>query len=413
MNIGIDGSRAFTDKKTGTENYSYQLLKHLAQIDHTNTYYIFVRSQGQALQGVSQEFPISRGGDERGPVEWPQRLKGARTSNGVSSRQDPAETWPSNFHFITIPFPRFWTQVGLAKETFFGPKLDVLFVPSHTLPLIRKPGLKTVITVHDLGAEYLPATHQLKQRLYLKLMTNYQLKSATHLIAVSEATKNDLMNKVDIKPEKISVIYEGYNKKLYKPVKGQKLLQTLNRDNLKPQEYFLFIGTIQPRKNLKRLIEAYALFSQGQALRKPKLVLVGNKGWLADEIYALPKKLGIEQHVKFLGYVPDEDLPALYSGAIAFLFPSLFEGFGLPILEAMACGCPVLTSNTSSMPEVAGDGAILVNPYSIEQISQNISLLLSQKLRSELTRKGFRQVKSFSWEECARQTLNILQNNKL
>lgn len=367
MNIGFDASRAFIDKKTGTENYSFQILSNLLQIDHTNKYYIYVRA------GYSR--PIRSGSENPIPT--------------------------------IIPYPRLWTQFGLALQTFKDP-LDVLFVPAHTLPLIRRPGLKTVVTVHDLGAEYLPGTHQLKQRLYLNLMAHHQLKSATHIIAVSEATKQDLIKKVGIPKDKITVIYEGYNEDLFKPYiqTGRHKVCPYNQYNIEPGNYFLFVGTIQPRKNLERLIRAYARVCAGY---QPKLVLVGSKGWLSDEIYKLPKKLGIEDHVKFLGYVPDKNLPALYSGAIAFLFPSLFEGFGLPILEAFSCGCPVLTSNTSSLPEVAGNAALLVDPYSIEEIAQGIlSLTTNHKLRTRLAKLGLEQVKNFSWQKAAEKTLEVL-----
>lgn len=370
MIIGFDGSRAFTDKKTGTENYSYQLLKHLSKLDQTNTYKIFLRSNNQ-----------------------------------VESESNPSG-WPTNFQFITIPFPRLWTQAGLAKQTFTE-KLDGLFVPSHTLPLIHKPGLKTVITVHDLGAEYLPKTHQLKQQLYLKLMTHYQLKSASHIIAVSQATKEDIINRVGVSSDKISVVYEGYNPQMFQPVKVGTVRDVLKELDLVLGDYFLFVGTIQPRKNLERLIKAYALFLKDNPKASP-LVLAGGKGWLSEGIYALPEKLDIKDNVRFLGYVPDERLPALYSGATAFLFPSLFEGFGLPILEAMACGCPVLTSNTSSMPEVAGKAAVLVNPYSVDAIADGIEKISRPEERNKLVKSGFDQVKKFSWEKAAEQTLAVL-----
>lgn len=364
MIIGIDGSRAFTDKRTGTENYSYQLIKHLAKLDQTNNYKIFLRPQNSKPDG----------------------------------------TWPDNFHFITISYPRLWTQIGLAKQTFTE-KLDILFVPSHTLPLTYKPGLKTVIAVHDLGAEYLPTTHQIKQQLYLKLMTHYQLKSANHIIAVSKATKKDIIKRVGIDKDKISVIYEGFNQELCQ-TKNDIVNITLKDLDLVSGQYFLFVGTIQPRKNIKRLIEAYALFlKQGVT---PDLVLAGGKGWLSEEIYALPKQLGIENKVKFLGYVPDEKLYALYTNAIAFLYPSLFEGFGLPILEAMTIGCPVLTSNISSMPEVAGQAAVLVDPTSIKDISEGIKRLYTDSgLRKRLQTAGLKQAKQFSWEKAARQTLEV------
>src|SRR3990167_6682608 len=182
MIIGIDGSRAFLKDKTGTENYSYQLLKALAKleqssfsskIDSKNQYIVYLRTQGDALRG-----------------------------------------WSGNFKFVELKWPRLWTQVGLARQTFKD-KLDILFIPAHTSPLIHRPGLKTVVTVHDLGAEYLPNMHQLKQRLYLKMVTRYQLKNASYLIAVSKATKKHLTEKVGIESKKIKVVYEGVNRELF------------------------------------------------------------------------------------------------------------------------------------------------------------------------------------------------------
>ncbi len=363
MVIGFDGSRAFVSTRTGTENYSYQLLKALAKIDKNNEYVIYLRPNSS---GTSPEILH----------------------------------WPKNFSFVTINFPRLWTQLGLALHTFTD-KLDVLFVPAHTLPLLCKPGLKTVVTVHDLGSEYLPDMHQFKQKLYLGFIQKYQLQTASKIIAVSKATKMDLIKKRGLDPKKIEVIYEGYDKQKFRV---DILVNSLKHFNLVPKSYFLFVGTVQPRKNLERLIKAFS--------RQPDdyLVIVGQKGWLSDEIYNLPKKQGIEDKVKFLGYVSDEDMPAIYTGAIALTFPSLFEGFGLPILEAQACGCPVLTSNLSSMPEVAGKGAVYVNPTSVEDIIRGIREIGEiDGTRDRLVKEGFKNVKKFSWEKCARETLDVLE----
>jgi glycosyltransferase involved in cell wall biosynthesis len=368
MKIGLDGSRAFLKNKTGTENYSFQLLKHLAILDRENTYFVYLR------QG-----------------------------SGVRSKD-----FPPNFRLIEINFPRFWTQAGLSLQTFQD-RLDILFVPAHTTPLIKMPGLKTVMVVHDLGAEYLPGTHQLKQRIYLKAITKYQLKTATKLIAVSESTKKDLVSKVGIRSEKIKVIYEGLDSDQYISIKGDALANILSKYVLKKGKYFLFLGTIQPRKNLARLIQSFNDFSLTDK-DDLNLVLAGSKGWLSEEIYALPKTFGIEKKVKFLGHVPDEDLSGLYSGALAFVFPSLFEGFGLPILEAMACGVPVITSNTSSMPEVAGNAALLIDPENGEEIAKSLKKISEDRvLREDLIKKGLKQVQKFSWEKCARETLDVLR----
>lgn len=386
MIIGIDGSRAFIKNKTGTESYSYCLLKALAKIDKINTYYIY--------------------------------LYGNITINHAE--------WPENFIFKPINIKKFWTQAGLSLQTFKDKDLDVLFIPSHTLPLFRRSNLKTVMTVHDLGAEFLPKTHQIKQRLYLKVITDYQLKTADRLIAVSQATKQDIIKTVGISENKISVIYEGFDQDTFKVLSKSKVVQTLKKYNLEYQSYFIFVGTIQPRKNLERLIRAYNKFKRSiehsnsqQSFISPKsqnthpippLILAGNKGWLSENIYNLPNQFGIENFINFLGFVPNQDLVSLYNGSLGLLFPSLFEGFGIPILEAFASDCPVLTSKVSSMPEVAGEASLLVDPYSEDEISQGIiNLYQNPKLRDQLIRKGQAQVKKFSWVKTAQETLAVLE----
>lgn len=361
MTIGIDGSRAFLKERTGTENYTFQLLKALAKIDRRNNYLIYLRPGSNIM-----------------------------------------DRWPNNFHFSILNYQFFWTQAGLAQQTF-KEKLDILFIPAHTLPIIRKPKLKTIVTVHDLGSEYLPQLHQLKQRLYLSFIQKIQLKGASHLIAVSKATKKDLINRIGINEKKITVIYEGYDREKFK------INQTINKYNLRYHNYFLFVGTIQPRKNLERLIEAFDL---SHLSHLSQLVIVGKKGWMADDIYNLPEKLGLKNRVKFLDYIPDKNLPALYRGAIALTFPSLFEGFGLPILEAQACGCPVITSSISSMPEVAGNAAILVDPYNKDEIAHAIIRIKDKSEREKLIKNGLENVKRFSWEKCAKETLKVIENYK-
>ena len=432
MLIGFDASRAFISDRTGTENYSYQLLKTLAKIDRKNEYIVYVRPNS-VIPAKLVPYPDTGAGIHTNKKWIPLSTD---TSDQV---WDERRDWPLNFHFKTITLPRLWTQVGLALQTFKD-NLDVLFVPAHTLPIVRKLGLKTVITVHDLGSEYLPKTHQLKQRLYLSLMQKYQLKTATKIIAVSKATKQDLINRVGIQASKIGVIYEGFDKERFK-IKDLRINNRLDSNiliqyGLEKNSYFLFVGTVQPRKNLERVIRAFFSFAPlrgaerrsnlKKRLPRPlgarndeiQLVIAGSKGWLSDNIYKLPKTLGIENRVKFLGYVPDKDLPALYSEAIALVFPSLFEGFGLPILEAQACACPVITSNISSMPEVAGKGAILVDPYDIDDIAKGMERVKDQgergKLKSvsseaSLIKTGFENIKRFSWEKCAKETMTILE----
>lgn len=364
MIVGFDGSRAFLKERTGTENYSYQLLLHLAKIDKDNSYIVYLRP------------------------------------GSVVNKKE----WPSNFGFKVLKYPRLWTQFGLARATFKDP-LNVLFVPSHTLPLIRKKSLKTVMTVHDLGAEYLPAMHQVKQRLYLGFITKLQLKTATKLIAVSKATKEDLINKVGVDSEKISVVYEAANTKVFKPFRIDPNRSSLKHLGLVSGKYFFFLGSVQPRKNLQRLIEAFAKLDPSL-----KLVIAGGDGWLSSKIYSESERLGIKDRVLFLGRINDSMAISLYSSAIALTFPSLFEGFGLPILEAFALNCPVLTSNISSMPEVAGDAAVLVDPYSVESITQGLKKVMDETVSRKLVSLGKEQLKKFSWEKSAKQTLEVLKS---
>lgn len=407
MTIGFDASRAFVENRTGTENYSFELLKALAKIDTENRYLIYLRPS-----------QVSN------PIKSDSKLK--------------SQNWPDNFQFKVINLKYLWTQIGLALRTFIDP-LDVLFVPSHTLPLIRKPGLKTVITVHDLGAEYLPSLHQLKQAIYLKLMAYYQLKTASKIIAVSEATKKDLVKKIGIEGEKIQVVYEGVGDEFR--IENSKFRidiqrSILRRFGLENMKYFLFVGTIQPRKNLRRLIIAFKNFLDMRLYASSsnakinderlmteknkksliinhkslfKLVLVGGSGWKSDPIYSLPEELGIREKVKFLGRVSDRELAALYNGAVALTYPSLFEGFGLPILEAFASGCPVITSNISSMPEVAGGAALLINPLNTNEIAgAMVKLADDDRLVNSLIKKGNIQLRKFSWEKSAKETVKIL-----
>src|SRR4030042_4045411 len=361
MIIGIDASRISKEIKTGTENYSSDLIKGLSLVDNKNPYVLYFNK-------IPQFFEISH----------------------------------PNFSTKIIRSPRLWTQVRLAWECLLFPP-DILFVPAHTIPVIRRPSLKTIVTVHELGAEFLEAYHQFPQKLYLNWSTEFVAKYATHLIAVSNSTKRDLMKTLKVPANRISVVYEGVNRGVFMPKRTEEIDKVAAKYGLS-EKYFLYVGTIQPRKNLARVIEAFAKAN----LSRTKLVLVGEKGWLSDNIYDMPRKLSIENKVKFLGFVPTEDLPALYSGAVAFVFPSLYEGFGLPILEAFACGCAVMTSNFGATEEIARRAAFLVNPKKIDGISEGFrNLAVDTDLRNKLRSLGFERIEDFSWEKTATETLKV------
>lgn len=381
MIIGIDASRAFAKEPTGTEHYSTNLINAMLRIPTQHEFVLYLR------------------GDRMEKDKFLHKLSLPNT----------------RLHLVA--WPLIWTQGGLAWETWIAPP-DVLFIPAHTLPVLGNPRVPTVVTVHDLGVEWLPQYHQFPQRHYMMWSTDFAIRHATRVIAVSKATKQDIIKRYRKSSKGIHVVHEGVDHMLFRPVSRRQYELVLMRYGIF-HPYFLFVGTIQPRKNLVRLIEAYSML-----LKRPgplrlaaseaspagmSLVLAGKPGWLNEDIYAAPRKLGVEQHVQFLGHVEPTELPALYSGAVALVFPSLFEGFGLPILEAFACGCPVITSNVSSMPEVAGDAALLVDPTSPEEIVQAMERVLDRKERERLVRAGKARAQEFTWQRASRETLAVLE----
>ncbi|MBN1262815.1 MAG: glycosyltransferase family 4 protein [Candidatus Pacebacteria bacterium] len=368
MIIGIDASRAFIQKRTGTENYSRHLIFWLTKLDRINQYRLYLKNRQRIDFGL-----------------------------------------PPNFQVVRIPLPRLWTQAGLAVRSFLDP-LDVLFIPAHTLPIIRRPGLKTVVTIHGLESEYLPEHYQWPQKLFLNCSTHYAVKKADQLIAVSAWTRDQLVARLGANPKKIKVIYEGVEEAKFRIPDSKFQIERVKRKYQLERDYVLFVGTIQPRKNLVRLIQAFGKFSE-QTSRLFSLVLVGKPGWQYDKIYATPAQLGIAGRVKFLGHVPQKDLVALYRGAGVFCLPSLMEGFGLPVLEAMAAGVPVIAGQAGALPEVVSRAGLLVNPEKVEEIAAALELILKNRtLRQALKKKGLKRAKKLSWQKTAQKTLELIQS---
>lgn len=363
MIIGYDGSKLSTEHKTGTEHYAQTLLQYLLRQDTANRYRVYTH------QLLKHDF-----------LNQP------------------------NVEQVPITLPRLWTQAGLAKQVW-SHQPDVLFIPAHTMPIVHKSSLKTVVTIHDLGYEYLPQYHQFPHKLYLNRTTEYAARHATQLIAVSEFTKKDLINKLGVPAERISVVYEGVEP-VNKPSEND--IQVVKQKHNLTGPYIVFIGTIQPRKNLVRLIQAFAQIADQHP--QLELVLAGGKGWMSDDIYATPAECNIADRVKFLGYIDEHDKPALYAGAQATALVSLFEGFGLPVIESMAVGTPVIASNSSSLPEVVGQAGLLVNPESVQDIAQGLDKIISQQnLREQYVANGLLQAKKFTWEQAAQGTLAVLE----
>ena len=380
MLIGIDASRALRSLRTGTERYSLEIIRHLLALPEASVHRwrLYV--------------------DREAPPELFRKAEQVR---------QPAQRVP-NVEICLLPARTMWTHRALAKEISTNPP-DLLFVPSHVLPFTWSRQPPTVVTIHDLGYHYYPQTHTRRQRLYLRLTNYWHVKSAARLLCISQATADDL-SKIYSRESlghKIRVIHEGHPTPVLASSADQKRIEQRYR---LPRPYALYVGTIQPRKNLARLIQAYAhLLAQDDELGWD-LVLAGNPGWLSQSLYDLAQSLDVEERIHFVGYVPDEDLPALLRGATFFCYPSLFEGFGLPILEAQSYGVPVMTATNSSLPEVAGDAALFVDPTDIDSIADAM-LRLSQDeaLRQHLVEAGYINLKRFSWEKAAKETLAVFE----
>ena len=280
-------------------------------------------------------------------------------------------------------------------------KFDLFFSPDHILPA-QPLYCKKVLTVHDLSFVKFPELFTFAKRLYKRLMTPLSLKRADRIIAVSQNTKNDIVAIYGVAPEKITVVHNGVGNN-FVPVKDEASLKCAKNKYGLPDRYVLCVGTIEPRKNIIRLIKAYE-----KIMARQPLVIVGKPGWLSEPII---KGIRSSDRVIWLDNVETHDLPAIYSLASLFVYPSLYEGFGLPVLEAMACGTPVITSDLSSLPEVAGDAALLVDPNSVDEIALAIKRLLEdQGLRKDLISKGCLQAKKYSWEKCARETTKVYES---
>ena len=361
--LGIDASRALSTAPTGTEGYSYHLIRAL-------------------LPYLSPDY---------------------RTRLYFRSAPDP-DVFPGA-ELRVIPFPRLWTHLRLSWEMARHPP-DLLFVPAHVLPPVRPR--RTLVTIHDLGYRYFPEAHPRRQRLYLDWSTRWNARVAGHILADSCATRDALVQAYGIDAAKITVAYPGYDSDLA-PVRDAGVLAAVRARYAIPGPYILFMGRLQPRKNLARLIEAFArLAADRPALT---LVLAGPAGWLAEPIHARVRELGLEARVLFPGYVAAADKAALLSGAAVFAYPSLYEGFGFPALEAQACGVPLLASATSSLPEVVGAGGLLVDPLDTSAIAAGLARLLDDNdLRHALIARGVANLRRFSWEATARAVLTVIEN---
>jgi glycosyltransferase involved in cell wall biosynthesis len=364
LKIAIDASRTTRAQTTGTEHYALELTRHL--IEHNNN-----QSDPHQLTLYFRDTPLT-------------------------------DLFPASpyVHQRVIPLRRMWTHLGFAAG-LNQDRPDVTFVPAHTLP-VAFPG-RGVVTVHDLGYRYFPQAHPRHHRLYLDITTRHSVRRATRVLADSDATAADLQKFYNVPADKIRVVYPGVTPPDVEKTFNSAIARVREKYKL-PQQYFLFVGTLQPRKNIARLVQAFERWSHANP-KGGALVLAGGKGWLFDEAW-----LQDVPNIYPVGYVTDDDKYALLAGAMALVFPSLYEGFGFPVLEAMHCGTPVITSTTSSLPELAGNAALLVDPLNVTEIATAMDLIISQiSLRYRLRALGYRQVERFTWENAALETMRTLE----
>jgi glycosyltransferase involved in cell wall biosynthesis len=365
MRIGIEAERANLPNPTGVEHYAAQLIKNFARLDSQNEYVLYFRTK---------------------PQPWFYEL-------------------PKNFSIKIIPFPKFWTQIRISWEMIWHP-VDILFIAASALPFIHPK--KSVATVHDVAWKLFPEAFTDTMRKYLEWSTKFAVKHAAKIITVSESTKNDVVKFYNANPHKIAVTYLGLDGS-FQPLKYEEVQSVLDRLGLVHKKYILFLGTLQPRKNLNRLVDAFILLKKENRVEE-KLVIAGGKGWLYEPILKKIQEAGLGDAIKVLGYVDEQDKPALYNGAALLTLPALYEGFGLPPLEAMACGTPVVVSNVSSLPEVIGDAGVLVDPASVNSIKEGLlKVLINENLRQEMSKQGIEQARRFTWEHTAKETLKIFE----
>jgi glycosyltransferase involved in cell wall biosynthesis len=356
LRIAIDAHSVGT-KLGGNESYAVNLIEALAQIDEVNEYTLFVTT--------------------------------------AEARDRFHQRWPNFKVRSTLPHtPLIRIPLTLSAELRKHP-VDILHVQFTAPPFCPCP---VVVSIHDLSFEHLPETFHRRSRFQLRLTVRNSARRAAKILTLSEHTRRDIIETYRIEPSRITAIPLAAPRHFY-PVDDYRELQRVRHTYGIEGQYILSVGSIQPRKNLARLVQAYAsLRDTHSETELPKLVLVGKHAWLYDETLRALEKTKVTDSVILTGYVPESDLPPLYSGAICFVYPSYFEGFGLPPLEAMKCGAPVIVGNQTSLPEVVGDAGVTVDPFDVRSIAEAIEKLIKDSaLRRELSVKGLRRAETFDW----------------
>jgi len=360
MIIGLDGSRAFLRQRTGIEEYSYQVIKNLREDLKSSQVFLYIRS------GQKVDFSL-----------------------------------PNNWKIKIIKWPYFWTQIGLSIELFFHP-VNTLFIPAHIVPIIHPKN--TIVVIHGLEYEFVPKAYSLWERMYMRWAIKKSCRRAKTIIAVSNNTKKDLVELYNIPGEKIKVIYEGYNRNFQFSIFN---FQSIFNDKIS-KPYLLFVGRLEERKNIIGIIQAFEILKEKYKIPH-KLILAGKPGFNYKKIQSYLSNSSYMSEIILTGFVSEEEKQELLKNAEVFLFPTFYEGFGLPILEAQNAGVPVVASIEASIPEVAGEGAIFVDPKKPAEIVEATYKLINDKnFREDLIKKGLENTQRFSWEKCGKQIAQVL-----
>lgn len=387
MTIGIDIRHLAKNTRSGVEEYTAHLLDHMFRLEPNIRFKLFYNAARKA--------PLEFDWGELPSVEVIERFIPNRFLD-ASSR--------------TVRLPKIDRIIG---------GCDVFFSPHFLLGNVSR-GVKRVVTFHDLSFEHFPEFFSRDRRVWHSMMNpKKQAREADAIIAVSQSTKDDLVYLYGIDPDTISVIHSGISPVFRRIDVNDPKLRAVQEKYRLPNEFILYFGTIEPRKNIGGLIKAFSNlrklnfrgFGSSTSETLPKLVIAGERGWLVDDVFRAANSSSFRDDILFTGFVDEDDKPYLYPLATLFVYPSFFEGFGFPVLEAMSCGVPVITSHTSSFPEVTGGAALMVDPYDVGEISHAMELLLHDKaLRNRFIEKGYRRAGEFSWEKSAGETLRVFHS---
>lgn len=395
MRIGVDIRSLMTPYRTGVGEYTYELLNALFSFDRENEYFLFYNS----YTDVSQYIPQWQYDNVHYVfTKWPNKIFNA--SQQLFKKPELDRLIIQQCNNVTIQ----------QLDYFFSPNLNFTSLSPHT---------KHILTIHDLSFEFFPDCFSWKQRAWHRLINpKKQCERADIILTPSENTRRDVIEKYSITEEKVKVVYPGlggpFKEQGTRLIGGQAVINNeIEKKYNLPENFILFLGTIEPRKNIESIIEAFKsseLPASPAGGRTPnyELVIAGSRGWKCNEIFRLIEET---PGVRYIGYVAEEDKPALYQLAQLLVYPSLYEGFGFPVLEAMASGIPVITSNRSSLVEVAGGAGFLVNPSNIDEITEGMRLLTSHEtLRATLIARGRKQAEKFSWERSAQELVRLFTN---